>query len=499
MPRIFFRFPAKEHQQQEPLTPSPPILPPKPAVARPGPQPSSQTASIRSRRITSPISVAHPSPDQATAGQQRGPTRLPHRVSVSDSYAQGTAWRASSTAPPSESAPPQLAPRSAGVSSSASPAYQPAKKSSKGAQSPLRPLRRSKGHQPIANERERRESEKAKDAASVAAAAVSAALQEETAQLKNEINQDTIRLTRIRQRQQAIREERERVALEQEKRARSQSREPPIIPTTTSNASVNNTSNMYNAPHNINHANPYGKCQSTPVLPQSQPEWIPYGHYHAPRGGARSTAQSRESFQSASSQDNNTDFRRVRTPSASSNDRSPPPYHYHGAHASYSPPNASQQQHWQKMEQARKERERERAMARLKETRELERKAFVDAWAVYESRWMLLTYATRSTTVGGAPSAKALTLSFFDIPWPLLHPPRGCEDITTAAIRRFIASEHQQEKDKTHRERIKEALLRWHPDRWTRILDHVRTDHREEVRKGVDIVVRCLNELLHRQ
>ena len=496
MPRLFFRFPAKE-QHQQPLTPSPPILPPKPAVERPGPQPSSQTASIRSRRITSPVPIAHAVPHLPSGGQQRGPTRLPHRVSASDSYAQGTAWRASSTAPPPESAPAQLAPRSGGFglgSNASPPPDQPPLKPSRTAKSPLRPLRRSKGHQPIASERERRESEKA---AGPGGAAASAVLQEETTQLKNEINQDTIRLTRIRQRQQAIREERERV--EQEKRTRSQSREPPITPTTTSNASVNNR-NMYNTSHNTNHANPYGKCQSTPVLPQSQPEWIPYGYNHAPRG-VRSTAQSRESFQSTSSQDNNADFRRVRTPSASSNDRSPPPYYYHGTHTSYSPPNTSQQQqqHWQKVEQARRERERERAMAKLKETRELERKAFVDAWAVYESRWMLLTYATRSVTANGQGSAKALALSFFDIPWPLLHPPRGCDDITTAAIRRFIASEHQQEKDKTYRERIKEALLRWHPDRWSRILDHVRADHREEVRKGVDIVVRCLNELLHRQ
>ncbi|PVG01944.1 hypothetical protein CPB86DRAFT_698467 [Serendipita vermifera] len=89
-----------------------------------------------------------------------------------------------------------------------------------------------------------------------------------------------------------------------------------------------------------------------------------------------------------------------------------------------------------------------------------------------------------------------LTLSFFDIPWPLLHPPRNAESITTQSIRMFLASEHQN-TDKTHRERIKEALLRWHPDRFgVRILEHVRPDHRSEVEKGVAVVVRCLNELL---
>jgi hypothetical protein len=141
-------------------------------------------------------------------------------------------------------------------------------------------------------------------------------------------------------------------------------------------------------------------------------------------------------------------------------------------------------------------------MLKLSEARALEKKMFEEAWSIYESRWMLLTFATRS--IGPPPTsgvqqtstAGHLTLSFYDIPWPLLQLPRSCHDITAEAIRRFLASEHHT-SEKTHRERVKEALLRWHPDRFgSRILEHVREGQRDEVRKGVDIVVRCLNELL---
>jgi hypothetical protein len=267
------------------------------------------------------------------------------------------------------------------------------------------------------------------------------------------------------------------------------------------NANVNTTADP-NIHTNKMNMNGYGKSQSAPSLPNwssytPYPSYAAYTSAHSPPSASRN--QSRESFQTNSTQE--PDFRRVhsRTPSASSNDRSPPPA-----------------PHWQRVEQARKERERERMMSKLAEAREREKEAFAVAWAIYESRWRLLMFAISASSVPsyaqqaqrpksmqsmqpmnlGSPPTSGLSLSFTDIPWPLLHPPRTCDDITTIAIRKFLASDYHG-IDKSHRERIKEALLRWHPDRFgSRILDYVRPEERDKVNQGVDIVVRCLNELL---
>lgn len=431
MPRKFFRFPSKESA----TSPPPPPLKVEVEVYKVS-DPIPLTDTIRARRITSPTAPLG-------LGQQpkRPPTRLPHRASVSDSFTQGPSWHSPgvSNGPSFAQMPPTPAP----VVNKAPNGNPP--RPQEEAQPFPRPLRRSKGHQPIAVERERRSKAEA--------------LLQEQNRLKQEINEETVRLNRIKQMQEAIKNERERV--ENARKAseiHANANVPPV-----------NRPEFYNR---------YGKSHSSPQV-----------HDSGPYSRGRSTATSRESFQSGSSQE--PDYRRVwsRTPSASSNDRSPPTTH------------------WQKIEQARRDRERERAMLKLAEARAMERKAFEEAWSIYESRWMLLSFATRShpashslanpmTSPSQPPMNGVLTLSFFDIPWPLLHPPRNAESITTQSIRMFLASEHQN-TDKTHRERIKEALLRWHPDRFgVRILEHVRPDHRSEVEKGVAVVVRCLNELL---
>jgi hypothetical protein len=409
MPRKFFRFPSKDHVDSS--SPQPPPPPPK-AETRNVSAPLPLSDTLRSRRVTSP-----PAPQIRFAHPKGAATRLPHRASASDSFAQGSAWRA----PAATAVPPRKEPTI--TSPEVAPNFEAGIK---------RPLRRSKGHQPIAEEKERRNK-------------AEALLQEQT-KLKKEIDEETIRLTQIHQRQQALRNEREKV--ESARKEREGTSHTPA-----------------------GGGNLYGCSQSTPALQ----DFTPYS-----RG--RSTAQSQESFRSTSSHE--PEFRKVwsRTPSVSSNDRSSPP----GLH-------------WQRIEQAR--RERERAMLKLSEARAMEKKMFEEAWSIYESRWMLLMFATRSIgspnfEVQQTSTAGHLTLSFHDIPWPLLHLPRACHEITAEAIRRFFASEHHT-TEKTHRERIKEALLRWHPDRFgSRILDHVREGQRDEVRKGVDIVVRCLNELL---
>ncbi|KAG8759204.1 hypothetical protein FRC14_006451 [Serendipita sp. 396] len=477
MPRFSLRFPSKDQRSS-----SPPPVPPKSAQRKVSPG-NPPTDTLRARRVTSPTTPSYAGP---LTGVQ--PSAPKHRASASDSLAQGSGWRGISIPfRQSGGVKGPIGPVPVRPSPAEPPA--PVEEPAPTAHQPRRQLRRSKGHQPIADEIHRRESKKT---------AEDGQLQEQAEKLKKEINEETIRLTQLRQKQKAIREERKKV--EKERESQSQTRLQPqsqsqenMRPTNVNTAGINMPKvNNINGYHPHQYANPYGKSQSTPALPQT--EWTPYNHPNTPLRG-RSTAQSRESFQSASSQEQ--DFRRVwsRTPSMSSNDRSPPPQ---STHTSYSPPSSSHQ-HWQKLEQARREREKEKAVAKLREAREMERKAFEEAWSVYDSRWMLLNYATRATGSSMPEETKGirLTLSFVDIPWPLLHPPRTSRDINSVAIRRFFASEYQTASDRSPRERIKDALLRWHPDRFSnRVLDHVREGQREEVRRGVDIVVRCLNELL---
>ena len=108
----------------------------------------------------------------------------------------------------------------------------------------------------------------------------------------------------------------------------------------------------------------------------------------------------------------------------------------------------------------------------------------VRAWNSYEHAWASLK--------------ERPVLYFRTFPWPLLNAPKTVEDLTTSAIGAFVLSPHTLEK--TPRDRLKEQLLRWHPDRFeTKVLPKVFLTDREKVKSGAGAVVRGLNELLNRK
>ena len=109
-------------------------------------------------------------------------------------------------------------------------------------------------------------------------------------------------------------------------------------------------------------------------------------------------------------------------------------------------------------------------------------KAIVDAWTDYETRWSIL-----------ATSSESLTFTL--IPWPIVTPPAKAEDITPASISQFLfSSTHSQ--GQTRKERIRSAQLRWHPDRFRRLMGRVIEKDKNEVEEAVGIVARCLNDLM---
>ena len=112
-------------------------------------------------------------------------------------------------------------------------------------------------------------------------------------------------------------------------------------------------------------------------------------------------------------------------------------------------------------------------------------KAMVDAWTSYESRWAAMLASTD-------------TLTFSNIPWPLLPVPDTPDSMEPGDIASFLLSTSHS-TSQTRRERIRAAQLRWHPDRFVRLMDRVAEDDRAAVEEAVGIVARCLNDLMARE
>ncbi|KAG8919042.1 hypothetical protein FRC01_001509 [Tulasnella sp. 417] len=152
-------------------------------------------------------------------------------------------------------------------------------------------------------------------------------------------------------------------------------------------------------------------------------------------------------------------------------------------------------------QQRRKERARERKEKekRLKEEskrleaeaieehqrkrQEKDRRKLRDSWMAYESRWSTLQKAAGSSTI-----VAVLT-------WPVHPPPKSIDDLTKDSISAFVLSDlHSAEK--TKKQRLRDALLLYHPDRFEgKFMAFVRDQDRAQVTEGVGRVVRALNAL----
>lgn len=92
-------------------------------------------------------------------------------------------------------------------------------------------------------------------------------------------------------------------------------------------------------------------------------------------------------------------------------------------------------------------------------------------------------------------------LQWTDFPWPVLSfsGPTRMEDLTLEAVADYVFAPLRLHHDRTmSKERLKEIIRRWHPDRFevkylARVVD---LDEREMVREGAGMVVRFLNDLL---
>ncbi|KAG6903040.1 hypothetical protein C0995_007473 [Termitomyces sp. Mi166 len=108
-------------------------------------------------------------------------------------------------------------------------------------------------------------------------------------------------------------------------------------------------------------------------------------------------------------------------------------------------------------------------------------KAVLEAWRGYEERWSKLITSSEA-------------LKFSSIPWPVVSVPGKAEDMTPQGVVAFLFSYLHSEKQ-TRKERLRSAQLRWHPDRFQRVLARVKDEDKAEVEQAVGIVARCLNDI----
>jgi len=153
---------------------------------------------------------------------------------------------------------------------------------------------------------------------------------------------------------------------------------------------------------------------------------------------------------------------------------------------------ASRIRHRREMEKERLAAERWRASEERKERERMERakanQAIQDAWRRYEKGWEDL--------VKGSDRS----IPFSTIPWPLISTPTRSKlnEITAADIGFFLLSPLHSD-GQTGKERIRRALMIWHPDRFQKILGRVMATDRAAVEAGAGTVARCLNDLMARE
>lgn len=126
---------------------------------------------------------------------------------------------------------------------------------------------------------------------------------------------------------------------------------------------------------------------------------------------------------------------------------------------------------------------------RRRKREEKDKRKLRDTWMAYESRWLTLQNAAASSTI--VPDS--LDFGFF--PWPTHPPPHTIDALTKDSISAFVLSDLHS-GDKTNKQRLRDALLLYHPDRFeSKYMAFVREQDRAMVKEGVGRVIRALNAL----
>ena len=122
-------------------------------------------------------------------------------------------------------------------------------------------------------------------------------------------------------------------------------------------------------------------------------------------------------------------------------------------------------------------------------------------WEAYQSRWAALNVSAAASASASTTDSKAAPplrgLRFGDIPWPIFsNGPFTPADITSKTVGTFLLSPFHS-VDKSTDERLRAALIEWHPDKFeSRWLHLVAENEKTLVSQGVGAVARAINDLL---
>lgn len=125
--------------------------------------------------------------------------------------------------------------------------------------------------------------------------------------------------------------------------------------------------------------------------------------------------------------------------------------------------------------------------------REFERQ-IQERWDEYERRWSNIWASLRSEDAGNAS-----ILTFEDIPWPVRAEqgrPVRVEDLAVKRVEDFLLEGLTvRGGNVTKKDRVRNSLLRWHPDKLGNLLRRIHPDDVEDVMRGLGIVMECLQRL----
>lgn len=141
----------------------------------------------------------------------------------------------------------------------------------------------------------------------------------------------------------------------------------------------------------------------------------------------------------------------------------------------------------QKQQEAfRREQEQQEMKRQTQASKVLSKEDVLHLFEAHERQWAAL------------PSLEEL--GWYSFPWPVWKKPKDPEDLGSTQIAAYVLSQfYPGDKSKSTKDRVKEHIKRWHPDRFeTKYLPKVRPGEREKVKHGAGVVARALNEMLTR-
>lgn len=127
---------------------------------------------------------------------------------------------------------------------------------------------------------------------------------------------------------------------------------------------------------------------------------------------------------------------------------------------------------------------------------ERERKALA-AWTDYEDRWRASLSLGRRKSPDPAAEDRDQAIGFRDVAWPVAKRPESPEGLTVGAVREFVLAPLRG-KDITpskRKDRIRQLLLRYHPDKTAFLLSKIAEEEEDRVREGINNVFMGLKSL----